>query len=155
MTLRKQLVNAQTTHQFGQQLGAQILAGTVLLLQGDLGAGKTSLVQGIGSGLGIQETIDSPTFTLINEYFDGRLPLYHLDLYRLTPAEVTALNLETYWDGVEVEPGIVAIEWSERLPYLPPDYLQITLSHADDGGRLLTMAAIGQIQMPQLSNAFN
>lgn len=154
MVLSKRLVDAPATHEFGQQLGQQLMAGTVLLLQGDLGVGKTSLVQGIGAGLGIAETIDSPTFTLINEYFDGRVPLYHLDLYRLTAAEVAALNLESYWDGIEVEPGIVAIEWSERLPYLPPDYLQITLSHTADNARVLALEAIGQIQIPSgLSDA--
>jgi tRNA threonylcarbamoyladenosine biosynthesis protein TsaE len=149
MSHSQQLVDAAATHQIGRQLGTQLSAGSVLLLQGDLGAGKTSLVQGIGMGLGITETIDSPTFTLINEYHDGRVPLYHLDLYRLEPAEVAGLQLEIYWDGIEVEPGIVAIEWAERLPYLPLDYLQLNLSHRDEGGRVLTIAAIGQIPVPQ------
>ena len=74
---------------------------TILLLKGDLGAGKTTLVQGIGigGGLGITDAIVSPTFTLINEYPEGRLPLYHLDLYRLEPAEVRSLYLEKYWEG--------------------------------------------------------
>jgi tRNA threonylcarbamoyladenosine biosynthesis protein TsaE len=134
-----QLADTAATHALGMALGQQLMAGTVLLLRGDLGAGKTSLVQGIGAGLGICETIDSPTFTLINEYFDGRVPLYHLDLYRLEPAEVVGLNLEGYWEGVEVERGIVAIEWADRLPYLPEDYWQLTLIHTVDGGRELTI----------------
>jgi tRNA threonylcarbamoyladenosine biosynthesis protein TsaE len=134
------LADAAATHAFGVALGEQLAAGTVLLLRGDLGAGKTSLVQGIGAGLGIRETIESPTFTLINEYLDGRVPLYHLDLYRLEPAEVVGLNLESYWEGMEVEPGIVAIEWADRLPYLPEDYWSVTLSHTADGGRELTIA---------------
>ncbi len=138
------LADAAATHAFGVALGAQLAAGTVLLLRGDLGAGKTSLVQGMGAGLGIRETIESPTFTLINEYHDGRVPLYHLDLYRLEPAEVVGLNLESYWEGIEVEPGIVAIEWADRLPYLPEDYWQITLSHAEDGGRELDLVAIAR-----------
>jgi tRNA threonylcarbamoyladenosine biosynthesis protein TsaE len=135
-----QLPDAAATHAFGVALGQQLAAGTVLLLRGDLGAGKTSLVQGIGAGLGIRETIESPTFTLINEYLDGRVPLYHLDLYRLEPAEVVGLNLASYWEGIEVEPGIVAIEWAERLPYLPEDYWSVTLSHTADGGRELTIS---------------
>jgi tRNA threonylcarbamoyladenosine biosynthesis protein TsaE len=135
------LVDAAATHAFGVALGEQLVVGTVLLLRGDLGAGKTSLVQGIGAGLGMRETIESPTFTLINEYHDGRLPLYHLDLYRLEPDEVVGLNLESYWEGIEVEPGIVAIEWAERLPYLPEDYWSVTLRHCEDGGRELTMTA--------------
>lgn len=144
------LADAAATHQVGRQLGEHLSAGMVLLLEGDLGAGKTSLVQGIGVGLGIWETIDSPTFTLINEYLEGRVPLYHLDLYRLEPAEVVGLHLDAYWDGLEVEPGIVAIEWAERLPYLPQDYLRVNLSHTADGARLLAIAAIGQIELPLL-----
>lgn len=123
------------THTLGITLGQTLTAGEVVLLQGDLGSGKTTLVQGLGEGLGIGEEIDSPTFTLINEYLTGRLPLYHLDLYRLHPEEVATLNPELYWEGIEVEPGIMAIEWAERLPYLPPHYLQINLSLMPDGSR--------------------
>ncbi|MER3476571.1 MAG: tRNA (adenosine(37)-N6)-threonylcarbamoyltransferase complex ATPase subunit type 1 TsaE, partial [Leptolyngbya sp. ERB_1_2] len=79
------LKNPTETRSLGIQLGQTLPAGTVLLLQGDLGSGKTSLVQGIGEGLGIQDAIESPTFTLINEYLTGRVPLYHFDLYRLEP----------------------------------------------------------------------
>lgn len=126
------LPNAQATQVLGQALGAQLSAGSVLLLKGDLGSGKTTLVQGLGKGLGIDE-IDSPTFTLINEYTKGRLPLYHIDLYRLSAAEADALYLETYWEGVEVEPGIVAIEWSERLSHLPPEPIELVLSYLPQG----------------------
>src|SRR3712207_9003146 len=96
------LADAQATRSLGVKLGQSLSAGSVILLQGDLGAGKTTLVQGIGAGLGITDSIVSPTFTLINEYPEGRLPLYHLDLYRLQPQEVEALQLETYWEGVEM-----------------------------------------------------
>lgn len=126
------LPNAQATQALGQALGEQLPAGSVLLLKGDLGSGKTTLVQGLGKGLGIDD-IDSPTFTLINEYTSGRLPLYHIDLYRLSAAEADALFLETYWDGVETEPGIVAIEWSERLTYLPPMPIELMLSYLPQG----------------------
>jgi len=126
------LPDAQATQALGQVLGAQLPASSVLLLKGDLGSGKTTLVQGLGIGLGIDE-IDSPTFTLVNEYMKGRLPLYHIDLYRLSPAEADALYLETYWEGTEVEPGIVAIEWSERLTHLPPDPVELSLSYLAEG----------------------
>ncbi|MEL7223955.1 MAG: tRNA (adenosine(37)-N6)-threonylcarbamoyltransferase complex ATPase subunit type 1 TsaE [Cyanobacteria bacterium P01_D01_bin.36] len=126
------LPNAQATQALGQALGQQLSAGSVLLLKGDLGSGKTTLVQGLGFGLGLAE-IDSPTFTLINEYTKGRLPLYHIDLYRLSATEADGLFLETYWDGVEVEPGIVAIEWSERLTYLPADPIEVALSYLPTG----------------------
>jgi tRNA threonylcarbamoyladenosine biosynthesis protein TsaE len=108
----------------------------VLLLQGDLGAGKTSLVQGMGRGLGIDDPIVSPTFTLINEYHEGRLPLYHLDLYRLTPTEVDALYLEQYWQGEDFPLGIVAIEWPERLRHRPASYWLIQMTHLPQGRQL-------------------
>ncbi|MBW4689190.1 MAG: tRNA (adenosine(37)-N6)-threonylcarbamoyltransferase complex ATPase subunit type 1 TsaE [Komarekiella atlantica HA4396-MV6] len=123
------LADAEATLRLGITLGESLSAGSVILLEGDLGAGKTTLVQGIGKGLGITELVVSPTFTLINEYTEGRLPLYHLDLYRLEPPEVAALNLETYWEGIEVIPGIVAIEWAERMPYKPDSYLSINLTY--------------------------
>lgn len=135
--LEIELIDRQATQSLGQMLGKHLLAGSVLLLRGDLGSGKTTLVQGLGLGLGI-EAIDSPTFTLINEYTQGRLPLYHIDLYRLSEAEADAMFLETYWEGIEVEPGIVAIEWSERLSHLPPDPIEISLEYIKDAAGSLT-----------------
>ncbi len=136
------LPNTQATQQLGISLGKNLTAGSVILLEGDLGAGKTTLVQGIGKGLGINESIVSPTFTLINEYIEGRIPLYHLDLYRLKPQEVTGLNLESYWEGIEVTPGIVAIEWAERIPYLPDSYLRVCLKSGEDGDRQVEITAV-------------
>ena len=138
------LPDAEATRKFGVKLGRSLAAGTVILLQGDLGAGKTTLVQGIAEGLEIQDSIESPTFTLINEYLIGRMPLYHLDLYRLEPEEVEALHLESYWDGLERDLGIVAIEWAERLQYKPDNYLQICLSYQDNG-RQIEVISHGQL----------
>ncbi|MFS0517009.1 tRNA (adenosine(37)-N6)-threonylcarbamoyltransferase complex ATPase subunit type 1 TsaE [Nostoc sp. UIC 10607] len=129
------LSDTEATLRLGIALGESLTPGSVILLEGDLGSGKTTLVQGIGKGLGITEPIVSPTFTLINEYTEGRLPLYHLDLYRLEPQEVAALNLESYWEGFEVIPGIVAIEWAERLPYKPNSYLSVSLTYGHGGAR--------------------
>ncbi|QLE57454.1 tRNA (adenosine(37)-N6)-threonylcarbamoyltransferase complex ATPase subunit type 1 TsaE [Nostoc sp. TCL26-01] len=129
------LADTAATLKLGFMLGQTLSAGSVVLLEGDLGAGKTTLVQGLGKGLGITESIVSPTFTLINEYIEGRIPLYHLDLYRLDAQEVLALNLEIYWEGVEVNPGIVAIEWAERMPYKPSSYIHVGLNYGDDGTR--------------------
>jgi tRNA threonylcarbamoyladenosine biosynthesis protein TsaE len=139
------LINAGATQALGIELGKSLTAGTVLLLTGDLGSGKTTLVQGLAQGMGIVDAIVSPTFTIINEYFSGRLPLYHLDLYRLAAAEVMELNLESYWLGIEFEPGIMAIEWAERLAYLPDHYLQIELTYDADDGRIakISNGAIG------------
>ncbi len=135
------LPNDRATLALGTWLGTQLEAGTVLLLTGDLGAGKTTLTKGIGKGLDIPDEIDSPTFTLINEYDSGRLPLYHVDLYRLEGAESDRLFLESYWEGIEYPPGIVVIEWAERLRYLPPEPLNIALSHHPSTGREVTLTA--------------
>ncbi|NER45776.1 MAG: tRNA (adenosine(37)-N6)-threonylcarbamoyltransferase complex ATPase subunit type 1 TsaE [Symploca sp. SIO1A3] len=129
------LADAEATRSLGVKLGESLPAGSVILLEGDLGTGKTTLVQGIGKGLGITEPIVSPTFTLINEYLEGRIPLYHLDLYRLQPEEIEALNLESYWEGMESPLGMVAIEWAERLPYKPLNYLKLSLTYQPDSGR--------------------
>ena len=142
------LPNASATHRLGDLLGQLLPAGTILLLEGNLGSGKTTLTQGIGQGLGITEPIVSPTFTLLNEYPEGRIPLYHFDLYRLDPAEVDALNPEVYWDSNEFPIGIVVIEWAERLPEVPANYLRVQLrSTAEEGaaesGRTVQIEAIG------------
>lgn len=127
---RSHLPSLAATQAFGHQLGRGLQPGAVILLSGDLGAGKTTLVQAIAQGLGIAEPVNSPTFVLLNEYLTGRSPLYHFDLYRLEPAGVAGLDPELYWEGFEVEPGIVAIEWAERLPALPGDRLDINLRHS-------------------------
>ncbi len=142
--MKKVLPNALATKELGVLLARSLPPGTVILLEGDLGAGKTTLVQGIAQGLGIPESIDSPTFTLINEYFEGRIPLYHLDLYRLEPPEVQALHLEDYWEGIETPLGIVAIEWAEKLRELPGQYLRISLNHEPDDTREIKIISMGQ-----------
>jgi len=134
------LPTLEDTLQFGCLLGKHLPSGSTLLLEGDLGAGKTSLVQGIGRGLGIQEAIVSPTFNLIHEYLDGRVPLYHLDLYRLEPEQVDSIYPEIYWEGEEVDPGITAIEWSQRLVALPHNYLKLELSNAFSGRQAILVA---------------
>jgi tRNA threonylcarbamoyladenosine biosynthesis protein TsaE len=139
------LPDANATRKLGNLLGQTLPAGTVLLLEGNLGSGKTTLVQGIGEGLGITEAIASPTFTLVNEYLEGRIPLYHLDLYRLQPSEVATLYLESYWDGLENPLGIVAIEWAERMEQRPPNYLRIRLIGAETPARQVYLEEIGQL----------
>lgn len=141
------LPTATATRKLGIQLGQTLAAGSVLLLEGDLGSGKTTLVQGMGDGLGIQDSIESPTFTLINEYLGGRIPLYHFDLYRLNLSETASLYPEIYWEGVEVELGIVAIEWAERLSYKPQNYLEIRLEYDRDSGRQVTLSSAGNFAL--------
>lgn len=127
--IRLILTSAIATKNLGIQLGKILPAGSVIFLEGNLGTGKTTFVQGLGAGLGVTETIDSPTFTLINEYISGRLPLYHLDLYRLNREEIDSLYLENYWEGMEMPPGVIAIEWGDKLTTKPANYLQIDLHH--------------------------
>lgn len=105
-----------------------------MLLYGDLGAGKTVFVRGLAAGLGIDpDVVSSPTFTIVQEYRGGRLTLQHIDLYRLSPAEVADLALEDL-----IDPGsVLAIEWADRLPApLPGDAIAVRLAHAPDGRRL-------------------
>ena len=142
------LTSGEATQNLGKKLGKSLPPGAILLLKGDLGAGKTTLVQGIGEGLGITDAIVSPTFTLINEYPEGRIPLYHLDLYRLEPEEVRSLYLEQYWEGREFPLGIVAIEWPERLPSKPDRYLEIHLKHQEDQGRQIILEWQGENPIP-------
>ncbi|BAQ61454.1 TsaE protein [Geminocystis sp. NIES-3708] len=127
------------TRKLGQKLAEELTANSVLLLSGNLGAGKTTLIQGLGEALGIKEAIVSPTFTLINEYFEGKIPLYHIDLYRLNSQQIKELYLENYWQGIEFDAGITAIEWSELLPNLPPKYMKINLEMDYKLGRKVTI----------------
>jgi tRNA threonylcarbamoyladenosine biosynthesis protein TsaE len=114
------------TRAFARQMATQLGPGTVLALHGDLGAGKTCFVQGLAAGLDVQQPVSSPTYTLVNEY-RGRLPLYHVDLYRLHSADAALdMGLDEYLDGA----GITAIEWPERAAaVLPARTRHIQFSH--------------------------
>lgn len=102
----------QQTRSIASDLGRSLAAGTVLLLSGDLGAGKTAFVRGLAEGLGIDpDEVTSPTFTLVHEYRGGRLPLVHVDLYRLDRADLDEIGL----DQDLAATGVVAVEWAERL----------------------------------------
>jgi tRNA threonylcarbamoyladenosine biosynthesis protein TsaE len=144
------LPDAQATYDLGYRLGRCCFPGTLLLLSGNLGAGKTTLVQGLGAGLGIVEPISSPTFTLVNEYLEGRIPLYHVDLYRLDPTQVGSLELENYWDSGETIPGVVAIEWAERMLDYPQSAITLVLRDELIGGRQATLTAAGAFQIALL-----
>ena len=118
----------EATRALGEKLGASLQPGDILLLEGDLGAGKTTLTQGLAKGLGVTEFVNSPTFVIINEYFTGRLPLYHMDLYRVEEeAQLYDLGVEEYFYGN----GVCVVEWPEiARPFLPENFTQITLAHA-------------------------
>ncbi len=103
------LTNRDATIALGKKIGQQLVAGDVLVLDGDLGAGKTTFTKGLAAGLEIPDIIKSPTFTIIHEYQDGRLPLYHMDAYRLENGGAEDLGLEEYFDG----DGVSVVEWAE------------------------------------------
>jgi tRNA threonylcarbamoyladenosine biosynthesis protein TsaE len=120
----------------GRRLAADLAPGTVVLLEGDLGAGKTAFVRGLAEGLGIDPAeVSSPTFTIVQEYRGPGLTLQHADLYRLAPVEVADLALEDLLD----DRTVMAIEWPERLPWPPRATLvHVRLAHHPDG-RLVTI----------------
>lgn len=109
--------NPQQTSDIGRRVARELKAGDVLALAGDLGAGKTHFVKGLAEGLGVASDVTSPTFTLIHEYPGERLPLFHIDLYRLeTDDEVLNIGLDDYLNS----DGVTAIEWADKFPALMP-----------------------------------
>jgi tRNA threonylcarbamoyladenosine biosynthesis protein TsaE len=119
----------QETRDIAAAFARDLAMGSVLLLSGDLGAGKTAFVRGLAEGLGIDpREVTSPTFTLVHEYRGGRLPLIHVDLYRLDRADLDEIGL----DQDLAATGVIAIEWSERLSRSIPGAIAITI--ADRGG---------------------
>jgi len=132
----------EQTRRVGSRLGELFGGGEILCLMGELGTGKTSLVQGIGQGLQVIDRVTSPTFTLVNEYRGGRLILYHIDLYRIVDAKAAlAFGLDDYIYG----DGVCAIEWAERVKELwPEEYLGVSLRHIDETKRGLTLRGFGE-----------
>jgi tRNA threonylcarbamoyladenosine biosynthesis protein TsaE len=125
---------------FGRQLGQLLQEGSVLCLIGDLGAGKTLLVQGIAQGLGVNEEITSPTFTVMNVY-EGIIPVYHFDLYRLeSPEQLVDIGFDEYTNAG----GIAIIEWPDKFPgFMPDSYLRIELIKTGDNDRLIKVSPQG------------
>ena len=131
----------EQTQSLGMKIGELAQAGDVLLLIGELGTGKTCLTQGIAWGLGIKEYAMSPSFVIMRELY-GRLPLYHVDLYRLDDIEeVAQLGLDDYLYGS----GVSVVEWAEKgLSVMPLDHLLIEIAHLDDTEREFKLKPDGQ-----------
>lgn len=129
------------TRALGRQLAAMLMPGDVLLLWGDLGAGKSEFTRGVAEGLGVTSTVTSPSFTILNVYEEGRIPLFHFDWYRIgDESELTDMGLDEYVGG----DGVALIEWHERAPYLIPETaLEVQLAPQEDGSRRITFIAHG------------
>lgn len=136
--------------ELGRKVGSLLVPNTVISLSGDLGSGKTTFVQGIARGLGIQDPIQSPTFVFMNGY-SGTLPLFHFDLYRMKgEADFLGLGFDEYFSMG----GVCAIEWPDRIPsLLPEETLHVSISHYPEG-RLLKFIIKGDELLRRLEGLF-
>jgi tRNA threonylcarbamoyladenosine biosynthesis protein TsaE len=135
--------SVNNTINIGKGIAKELVQGDIICLFGQLGSGKTVLTKGIAQGLGIKRNrVISPSFILIREHLQGKLPLYHFDLYRLrSPEDILGLGYEEYLYAE----GVSVIEWADRLKYLlPPEYLKIELSIKKDKSRALAFEGFGK-----------
>ena len=124
------------TEALGAALGRILPSGTVIAYRGDLGAGKTAFTRGLAKGLGYRDMVTSPTYTIVNEYLGGRLPLFHFDMYRLGSAEDL---WDIGWDDYLDRGGICAVEWSENVAEAMEDPVTITIEKLGDTSRRITV----------------
>lgn len=137
--LVKKTTSLEETHELGQSLGKHAKEKMVFLLDGDLGAGKTALTQGIAQGLNITRTVTSPTFNILKIYH-GTMPLYHIDAYRLE-----GMSQDLGFDEMMDDDGLTVIEWSTFIPELVPDeYLFVTIHLLEEDARQFTLEAHGE-----------
>ena len=129
------------TRALGEKLAQKLHPGDVLLLLGDLGAGKSELTRGIAKGLGVTETVTSPSFTILNVYESGSVPLYHFDWYRLESSEeLYEMGMDEYLGG----DGIAVVEWPDRCPdAVPEDHLEVDIRTLDEETRDITLTCRG------------
>ncbi len=143
LTYTRKTTSAEATKQLASTLAPYVHAGDVVLLSGDLGAGKTQFVQGVAAALGVKAPVTSPTFNILLSYVDGRIPVYHLDLYRLEDAsELEDIDYYALIDGDG--DGVAFVEWGEKFPEeLPCDYLEISITSDEEGRRTVRAHSYG------------
>ena len=124
------------TEAVGEALAKTLRPGTVLAFRGDLGAGKTAFTRGLGRGLGCTERVTSPTYTIVNEYTSGRLPLFHFDMYRLRSSEDL---FDIGWEDYLERGGVCAVEWSENVADALEGAIRITIEKTGDDSRKITI----------------
>ncbi|HHY71880.1 MAG TPA: tRNA (adenosine(37)-N6)-threonylcarbamoyltransferase complex ATPase subunit type 1 TsaE [Bacillus bacterium] len=135
--------SVEQTMEFAMNLAKSLERGTVLTLEGDLGAGKTTFTKGLALGLGITRTVNSPTFTIIKEYTDGILPLYHMDVYRLEESDED-LGFDEYFHG----DGVTVVEWAQFIEdLLPAELLQINLIYVNETERKIVLTPKGDLYL--------
>ena len=126
----------EETEKLGAALAARLTPGTILAYRGDLGAGKTAFTRGLARGLGITDPVTSPTYTIVNEYLGGRLPLFHFDMYRLRSSDdLFDIGWEDYLD----RGGICAVEWSENVADAMEDAVTVTIEKTGEDSRRITI----------------
>ncbi len=124
------------TEAVGEALGRVLQPGTVLAYRGDLGAGKTAFTRGLARGLGATEQVTSPTYTIVNEYLSGRLPLFHFDMYRLGSCDDL---FDIGWEDYLERGGVCAVEWSENVEEALEDALFVTIEKTGEDSRRITV----------------
>ena len=126
----------EETEKIGEALAKSLQPGTILAYRGDLGAGKTAFTRGLARGLGCKETVTSPTYTIVNEYLGGRLPLFHFDMYRLASSDdLWDIGWEDYLD----REGVCAVEWSENVQDAVEDAITVTIEKLGENTRQITI----------------
>lgn len=143
--IKIEINSAKEMQHLGACLANNAKAHDLLLLNGDLGAGKTTMTQGLGRALGIKRPVKSPTFTIVREYREAELPLFHMDFYRLENDDLSSIDLNSYL----AEPGLVVIEWPQLImDDLPASYLQLTIKRVDNSWnstkRIVTFTPAGR-----------
>ena len=127
----------EQTECIGRALAAQLRPGDVIACFGGLGAGKTALTRGIASGLGVTDAVTSPTYTIVNEYLSGRMPLFHFDMYRLTSSDEL---FDIGWEDYLRRGGVCVVEWSENVDDALEDPIVVRIEHTGGDGRRITIS---------------